>query len=267
MFILSVIIIVCLLVIVINRRRSLRRMRQHNEELTIAKNRAQESDKMKSIFIRHVSHEIRTPLNIITGFTQVLNNPYYKPSEEDRQDMMKRISENTEQITQIVNELLEMADTESMTVIERTDETTASALCQKAIAESNIASTETVGFTLQNEVPDTRLIKTSTASVVKILYNLLQNAVKFTNKGHITLRVTLDEPKGQLLFAVIDTGIGVPEEARERIFERFEKVDSFKEGIGLGLSVSRSLARRMGGDVTLADSSSQGSTFLLTIPL
>ena len=267
MFILSVIIIACLLVIVINRRRSLRRMRQHNEELTIAKNRAQESDKMKSIFIRHVSHEIRTPLNIITGFTQVLNNPNYKPSEEDRQDMMQRISENTEQITQIVNELLEMADTESMTVIERTDETTASNLCQQAIAESNITPTETVGFTLQNEVPDTRLIKTSTVSVVKILNNLLQNAVKFTNKGQIILKVTLDEPKGQLLFAVIDTGIGVPEEARERIFERFEKVDSFKEGIGLGLCVSRSLARRMGGDVTLADSSSQGSTFLLTIPL
>ena len=267
MFILSVIIIVCLSVIVINRRRSLQRMRQHNEELTIAKNRAQESDQMKSIFIRHVSHEIRTPLNIITGFTQVLNSPGYEPSEEDRKDMMQRISENTEQITQIVNELLDMADTESMTVIERTDETTAGNLCQKAIAESNIAPTETVDFRLQNEVPDTRLIKTSTASVVKILNNLLQNAVKFTNKGHITLKVMLDEPKGQMMFAVIDTGIGVPEEARERIFERFEKVDSFKEGIGLGLCVSRSLARRMGGDVTLADSSSQGSTFLLTIPL
>jgi signal transduction histidine kinase len=267
MFILSVIIIVCLLVIVINRRRSLQRMRQHNEELTIAKNRAQESDKMKSIFIRHVSHEIRTPLNIITGFTQVLNSPNYKPSEEDRQDMMKRISENTEQITLIVNELLDMADTESMTVIERTDETTASDLCQKAIAESNIAPTEAVDFRLQNEVPDTRLIKTSTTNVVKILNNLLKNSIKFTNEGHITLKVTLDEPKGQISFAVIDTGVGVPEEARERIFEHFEKVDSFKEGIGLGLCVSRSLARRMGGDVTLADSSSQGSTFLLTIPL
>ena len=267
MFILSVIIIVCLLVIVISRRRSLQRMRQHNAELTIAKNRAQESDKMKSIFIRHVSHEIRTPLNIITGFTQVLNSPSYKPSEEDRQDMMLRISENTEQITQIVNELLDMADTESMTVIERTDETTANDLCQKAIAESNIAPTETVDFRLQNEVPDSRLIKTSADSVVKILNNLLKNAVKFTNKGQITLKVTLDEPKGLISFAVIDTGIGVPEEARERIFERFEKVDSFKEGIGLGLCVSRSLARRMGGDVTLADSSSQGSTFLLTIPL
>ena len=266
MFILSVIIIVCLSVIVISRRRSLQRMRQHNTELTIAKNRAQESDKMKSIFIRHVSHEIRTPLNIITGFTQVLNSPSYKPSEEDRQDMMLRISENTEQITQIVNELLDMADTESMTVIERTDETTANDLCQKAIAESNIAPTETVDFRLQNEVPDSRLIKTSADSVVKILNNLLKNAVKFTNKGQITLKVTLDEPKGLILFAVIDTGIGVPEEARERIFEHFEKVDSFKEGIGLGLCVSRSLARRMGGDVTLADSSSQGSTFLLTIP-
>ena len=267
MFILSVIIIVCLLVIVISRRRSLQRMRQHNAELTIAKNRAQESDKMKSIFIRHVSHEIRTPLNIITGFTQVLNSPNYKPSEEDRQDMMLRISENTEQITLIVNELLDMADTESMTVIERTDETTANDLCQKAIAETNIAPTETVDFRLQNEVPDSRLIKTSADSVVKILNNLLKNAVKFTNKGQITLKVTLDEPKGLISFAVIDTGIGVPEEARERIFERFEKVDSFKEGIGLGLCVSRSLARRMGGDVTLADSSSQGSTFLLTIPL
>jgi signal transduction histidine kinase len=235
--------------------------------LTKAKNRAQESDRMKSFFIRHVSHEIRTPLNIITGFTQVLNTPGYVPSEKDRKDMMERISENTEQITQIVNELLDMADMESMTDIERTDETTASALCQEAIAESNIAPTEQVDFKLQNEVPDTRLLKTSTTSVVKILKNLLQNAVKFTNEGHITLRVTLDEPNGQINFAVIDTGIGVPEEARERIFERFEKVDSFKEGIGLGLSVSRSLARRMGGDVTLADTSSHGSTFLLTMPL
>ena len=267
MFILSVITIGCLLVIVINRRRSLHRMRQHNAELTKAKNRAQESDRMKSFFIRHVSHEIRTPLNIITGFTQVLNTPGYVPSEKDRKDMMERISENTEQITQIVNELLDMADMESMTDIERTDETTASALCQEAIAESNIAPTEQVDFKLQNEVPDTRLLKTSTTSVVKILKNLLQNAVKFTNEGHITLRVTLDEPNGQINFAVIDTGIGVPEKARERIFERFEKVDSFKEGIGLGLSVSRSLARRMGGDVTLADTSSHGSTFLLTMPL
>jgi signal transduction histidine kinase len=267
LFILSVIIIGCLLVIVINRRRSLRRMHQHNIELTKAKNRAQESDRMKSFFIRHVSHEIRTPLNIITGFTQVLNTPDYVPSENDRKDMMLRISENTEQITQIVNELLDMADMESMTDIEKSDETTASNLCQQAIAESNIAPTAQVDFKLQNEVPDDRLLKTNTHSVVKILRNLLQNAVKFTNEGHITLKATLDEENGQINFAVIDTGIGVPEEARERIFERFEKVNSFKEGIGLGLSVSRSLARRMGGDVTLASTGSHGSTFLLTMPL
>ena len=264
--VLSMIIIVCLIVIAVSRRHSLQRMRQHNAELTIAKIRAQESDKMKSIFIRHVSHEIRTPLNIITGFTQVLNTPGYEPSEEDRKDMMLRISENTEQITLIVNELLEMADMESMTVIDRNDEATVSDLCQKAIAASNIEPTPQVDFKLQNEVPDACLIKTSTTSVVKILKSLLQNAVKFTNQGHITLKVTHDEPKGQISFAVIDTGIGVPEEARERIFERFEKVDSFKEGIGLGLCVSRALARRMGGDVILADTGSHGSTFVLTIP-
>ncbi len=264
--VLSMIIIVCLIVIAVSRRHSLQRMRQHNAELTIAKIRAQESDRMKSIFIRHVSHEIRTPLNIITGFTQVLNTPGYEPSEEDRKDMMLRISENTEQITLIVNELLEMADMESMTVIDRNDEATVSDLCQKAIAASNIEPTPLVDFKLQNEVPDACLIKTNTTSVVKILKSLLQNAVKFTNQGHITLKVTHDEPKGQISFAVIDTGIGVPEEARERIFERFEKVDSFKEGIGLGLCVSRALARRMGGDVILADTGSHGSTFVLTIP-
>ena len=267
LIVLSVIIIACLIVIAVSRRRSLKRMRQHNAELTIAKNRAQESDRMKSIFIRHVSHEIRTPLNIITGFTQVLNTPGYKPSEEDRKDMMRRISDNTEQITLIVNELLEMADMESVTVIERNDETTVSDLCRKAIAASNIEPTAEVDFKLQNEVPDICLIKTNTNSVVKILRNLLQNSVKFTSKGHITLKVTHDEQKGQISFAVIDTGIGVPEDARDRIFERFEKVDSFKEGIGLGLCVSRALARRMGGDVILAATSSHGSTFVLTIPI
>ena len=267
MVLLSVIIIICLIVIAVNRRHSLQRMRQHNAELTVAKNRAQESDQMKSIFIRHVSHEIRTPLNIITGFIQVLNTPDYEPSEKERKDMMQRISENTEQITQMVSELLEMANMESMTVIEKNDETTANDLCQKAIAESNIAPTEQVDFRLQNEVPDTRLFKTNTICVVKILKNLLQNATKFTNQGHITLKVSLDEPNRQVNFAVIDTGIGVPEEARDRIFERFEKVDSFKEGIGLGLCVSRSLARRMGGEVTLVNTGSHGSTFLLAIPL
>ena len=265
--VLSIIIITCLIIIAVSRRHSLKRMREHNAELTIAKVRAQESDRMKTIFIRQVSHEIRTPLNIITGFTQVLNTPGYEPSEEDRKDMMLRISENTEQITLIVNELLEMADMESVTVIERTDETTVSNLCQQAITASSIEPTAQVDFKLQNDVPDACLIKTNTACVVKILKNLLQNAVKFTNQGHITLKVTHDEPKGEISFAVIDTGIGVPEEARERIFERFEKVDSFKEGIGLGLCVSRALARRMGGDVILADTGSQGSTFVLTIPI
>ena len=267
LIVLSMIIIACLIVIAVSRRHSLQRMRQHNAELTVAKIRAQESDRMKSIFIRQVSHEIRTPLNIIAGFTQVLNTPDYEPSEEDRKDMMKRISENTEQITLIVNELLEMSEMESMTVIELSDETTVSDLCQKAIAASNIEPTPPVDFKLQNEVPDTCPIKTNTTSVVKILKNLLQNAVKFTNEGHITLKVSHDESKGQISFAVIDTGIGIPEEARERIFERFEKVDSFKEGIGLGLCVSRALARRMGGDVILEGTGSHGSTFVLTIPV
>ena len=245
--------------------RSSRREAQKNRELAIALDRAQESDRMKTSFIQHVSHEIRTPLNIITGFTQVLNTPGFDIKETERGEMLGKIEENTRQITQIVNELLELSGNETVQPIDCQDEVSVGDICQDAVMASGIQSTAEVNFLLQNEVGDGLKVKTDLQSVVKILGHLLQNAVKFTERGSITLKVL--QAGQRVCFQVIDTGIGVPEEARERIFEKFEKVDKFREGIGLGLNVARTRARRIGGDVELAHSDSSGSTFVLTIPL
>ena len=257
---------IALLVFALLRYKSAKRLAQKNKQLAVALEHAQESDNMKSIFIRHVSHEIRTPLNIITGFTQILNDPSFDIAEEERKEMMGSISDNTRQITQIVNELLDLSETESTSVIEKPDRTDAASLCHQAVMDSGIESTENVEFILLNNAEDKMPVVTNTQYVVKILRNLLQNAMKFTERGYITLETVRDEASNELHFYVIDTGIGIPAEAQERIFDKFEKVDSFREGIGLGLNVARTLARRLGGDVTLARSDSQGSTFLLTIP-
>jgi len=264
--IIASLIVAALLIFLIFRYQAAKHLAQKNAQLAVALERAQESDKIKSSFIRHVSHEIRTPLNIITGFTQVLNDSHYTVDEKERDNMMARISENTSLITQIVNELIDLAETESTSVIEKTDHTTVGNLCQLAVARSGIEPTDKVEFILLNNVDNAFPVVTNKQCVVKILGHLLQNAMKFTEKGSITLKTTANDDQTKLSFYVIDTGIGIPAEAQSRIFDKFEKVDTFREGIGLGLSVARTLARRLGGDVTLSRSDSEGSTFVLTIP-
>lgn len=263
--IIASLIVTALLLLLFFRFYSARRLAQKNRELAVALDHAQESDRMKSSFISHVSHEIRTPLNIITGFTQVLNSPDYEVDDNERKEMLGKISENSVLITKIVNELLELSSSESSSSIELNDETTVANLCQQAVSASGIQPTEKVDFQLLEDVAPDVLVKTNVASVTKILQNLLQNAMKFTEKGSITLKTSVIDDI--LHFYVIDTGIGVPADAQQRIFEKFEKVDSFREGIGLGLNVARSLARRIGGDVILSHSDSSGSIFELLIPL
>ena len=244
-----------------------RRLRRKNEELAVALDRAQESDRMKSAFIHHVSHEIRTPLNIITGFTRVLNEPGFDVPEAERKDMVERIDENTRQITDIVNALLELSATESTTAASTGDEVTVADICQQAIRESGVQTTDKVSFSLLSDAATDQLRLHSDAdSMVKILKSLLTNAVKFTDEGTITLQARYDDSQHQFRFTVTDTGVGISPEAQERIFDTFEKVDTFREGIGLGLSVSRALARRLGGDVVLLRSDATGSSFELYLP-
>ena len=241
--------------------------RRHMREMKKAYRRALESDKLKTAFIQNVSHEVRTPLNVITGFAQVMANPENNLTQEERRSMADMMVHNTYRITNMINEVLMIAVHESATE-RRLTAIHCNAFFSDIVANVHVEmekkkllklSYDSVlddGFTIQSEE---RLLKL-------ILVQLLDNAVKNTSVGTITLKASATDT--ELILAVEDTGCGVPPHEEERIFERFVKLDQFKEGLGIGLTFSRTMAQRLGGDVRL-DTTYQGpgARFVVTIPL
>lgn len=249
------------------RRRLQKQLVKKNKELEIALMRAEESDRMKTSFIEHVSHEIRTPLNVITGFTQVITNPTFKLKAEERDKMIHDISVNTIEITNIVNELLEVAQEESRQHYEKNDTIEVNAFCEKIIKDMDILNLHHLDVQFLSEVGADFTMKTNRKALEKILRQLLENALKFTEEGHIECKVSESPEEGVVRFTITDTGIGIAEEHQERIFERFFKVDSFKQGFGLGLTMSRKIALLLGGSLYLDKEYTEGARFMLTLPI
>jgi signal transduction histidine kinase len=221
---------------------------------------------MKTAFIQNVSHEIRTPLNILSGFSQLLAMPDIELPLQTRQEASEKIQENTRRITTLVNQLLELSDTVSRAHLERNDIVPINQLCQKAIAESRIGDTQCYHFTFNTQVDDEAMIKTSEHFIVKAIAHLLENAIKFTPE-HGDIRLNCKTEGDLLLIEVEDTGCGVPPEKAEDIFGEFVQLDEYKDGVGIGLSVSRNIARRLGGDISLDTAYAAGARFVLTLPL
>lgn len=249
------------------RRRLQKQLMKKNKELEIALMRAEESDRMKTSFIEHVSHEIRTPLNVITGFTQVITNPTFKLKAEERDKMIHDISVNTIEITNIVNELLEVAQEESRQHYEKNDTIEVNSFCEKIIKDMDILNTHHLDIHFLSEVGADFTMKTNRKALEKILRQLLENALKFTQEGYIECKVSESPEEGVVRFTITDTGIGIAEEHQERIFERFFKVDSFKQGFGLGLTISRKIALLLGGSLYLDKEYTEGARFMLTLPV
>ncbi len=247
------------------------------KKLMIANERAEESSKMKSNFIRQVSHEIRTPLNILSGFTQIITMPDMDLDDATRKDVNQKIIENTGRITDLVNKMIELSDANSQTVIERTDQVLAIQLAAKAADASGITELAHVEFDMQIQPEvETLMITTNESAASRALAMILDNAGKFTrpanvgnNKPTVKQKVTLSVGRTQnyLCLAVEDTGIGVPAEAAEIIFDEFVQLDEYYEGTGIGLTVARSFARRLGGDVVLDTAYTSGARFVMTLPL
>ncbi len=250
----------------LQRRRFQKRLLKKNKELEIALDHAQESDRMKTSFIEHVSHEIRTPLNVITGFAQVITNPEYQLKEEERNIMLNDISKNTVEITNIVNELLEVAEDESKEYYEKNDDVIIHQLCQEVISNAAIINNGRLELNYKNLLDADYTLHSNKKALRKILDQLMKNALKFTDKGQIELKVRERAANGGIEFAVTDTGIGVDEEHHSKIFERFYKVDSFKQGLGLGLTMSRKIAELLGGTLEIDASYKKGARFILTLP-
>ena len=239
---------------------------RHRVQARLAKalEHAKESDRMKTAFVQHISHEIRTPLNIITGFAQVVSNPDYELSKEDRNRIMADISHNTTEITNFVNELLELSESESQSVYQLDDDVDVPTICQEAIEASETANQGRLVLSVNSELPEGYRLKSNAAAIRKILDRLMSNALKFTVNGSVTIR--LKSEKGQLKIEVEDTGKGIPHDQQERVFERFYKIDSFVQGMGLGLTVARRSAQLLGGTLTIDPTYTTGCRFVITQP-
>lgn len=255
------------------------RQKRANERLRIANERAQESSKMKSDFIRNISHEIRTPLNIVSGFTQILTSPDMTIPDSEKASIQERVTENTDRITKLVDRMLELSEVNSESVIERSDQMDVKELMTEAINYSGISlhthpsgattkggkqanSAVAFAFPDGDSIPSVTL-RTNKRNAVCALAELLDNAVKFTQKGCITLNVECTD--SGVRFTVEDTGIGIPEDQSERVFEEFAQLNSFTEGTGIGLTVARSIAQRMGGNLWLDTSYTGGARFVLEL--
>lgn len=261
-------IMLALLVLLLFGWRSAIRQKKANEQLRIANERAAASSKMKTEFIRNISHEIRTPLNIVSGFTQVLTSSDMDLTEEEKKDMQERMAENADRITKLVDRMLALSDASSETVIDRRDKTNVRDLASQAIGHSKITahtrpgnSEATVTFEVEEMEPVT--LCTSRLYAVRALAHLLENALKFTPQG--TIRLLAECTDRSVRFIVEDTGIGIPVSESDNIFGEFVQLDSFADGTGIGLTVARSIARRMGGDLWLDTEYVKGARFVFEL--
>ena len=248
------------------------RQRRANEQLRVANERAQASSKMKTEFIRNISHEIRTPLNIVSGFTQILTGPDVDELQaEQKADIQGRIEENTVRITKLVDRMLELSDVSSEMVIERNEQADALQLATQAVELSKIVQFTSPGregspvaFEFPHDAAAVSVpLRTNRRYAVRTLMHLLENALKFTRQGHISLSVEYTD--SVVRYIVEDTGIGIKAGEAEHIFEEFVQLDDFTEGTGIGLTVARSLARRMGGDLWLDTSYTSGARFVFEL--
>lgn len=270
-------------------------LEQKNELLTVANARAEESSRMKTNFIQQISHEIRTPLNILSGYTQIITTPNMELDDETRNDINRQITENTDRITGLVNKMLELSDAHSLSVIEHTDTVPAIQIAAEAAEASGIVNAKHLTFDMKlSPEAETAVLTTNQRAATRALSLILDNARKFTKRPEaMSVEAPLSSPQGGktnlspngetaenptallsmdvkdnfMRFIVEDTGIGVPLEEADRIFDEFVQLDEYYDGTGIGLTVARSLARRLGGDIVLDTAYSPGARFIMSLPM
>ena len=257
-FVLLTLLVMAQVYIVLSRRK-------HLKEMQKAYRRAAESEKMKAAFIQNITHEVRTPLNIISGFSQVIADPELTDSVEERQYMSEMMQKSAHQITSLIDEIIGLSLIESTDKMRRDDTPYINRMLRQTIQEYEAIANKGVAIRLESSLDDEFTLKTNENMLKRIVSALLENAVKFTEMGSIF--VNASQVGNQLQIAVEDTGCGIPESEVEHIFDRFVKLDSFKEGIGLGLPLSRKLAQQLDGNVTLDTTYTDGARFVVTIPI
>ena len=241
------------------------------KELEIAKNKAEESDKLKSAFLMNLSHEIRTPMNAVLGFSDLLSNSQL--SDKERNEYIKVIQQSGKNLLEIIDDLVEMSKIDSQLIKPNLQPFDLDEFIQQIfLSYEKLYSNEKVVFKLGK--PEKQIKKQIISDKVKlgeVVTNLLNNSYKFTEEGFIILDYEVDEKSNKINFSVKDSGIGIPKAFQENIFKRFSKINakgiSANEGLGLGLAISKAYVDMLGGKINFTSQEGVGSTFFVSIPL
>lgn len=233
------------------------------EELRKAKEVAEQSNWLKTMFIQNMSHEIRTPLNSIVGFSGVLVDML--DEKEDIGQYVALIESNSKLLLKLVGDILDISILDSEVEIKH-NAVDVNACCQASIDAVGASFDPGVRLIFEPAC-DELIINSNYSYIVQVLDNLLGNASKFTHEGSVTLAYEVKKEENQLIFTVTDTGIGIPVEEQERVFERFVKLDNFSQGAGLGLSICRIVAERLGGYLRIDKGYTQGTRVIFCVSM
>lgn len=242
--------------LVITQRKEMER------ELIAARDKAEESNRLKSAFLANMSHEIRTPLNAIVGFSALLNSV---DETQEREEYVRIIENNNDLLLQLISDILDLSKIEAGTLEIAESVFDVSSLVSDAVRALQLrADKKQLAVSVGNCLPEC-FIQADRNRLNQVLTNLITNAVKFTDKGGITVGYEL-RGKDMLYFHVTDTGCGIPADKQRDIFSRFVKLNSFAQGTGLGLPICQTIINKMGGEIGVDSEPGKGSTFWFTIP-
>ena len=236
-------------------------MKKLERNWRLAKEEAEESNRIKSAFLANMSHEIRTPLNAIVGFSSLLTET---EDMKDRKQYMAIVQENTELLLQLISDILDLSKMESGAFEFVKSDTDVNLLCGEIIRSLRMKVPAGVELVFEKCLPECH-VWADKNRLNQVISNFINNALKFTFSGSITLGY-YRQTDGYLRFYVRDTGMGIPKNKIKTVFDRFVKLNSFVHGTGLGLSICKSLVEQMGGTIGVESEEGEGSCFWFTYP-
>ena len=233
-------------------------------DLREAKDRAEESNRLKSAFLANMSHEIRTPLNAIVGFSDVLTAE--GSSDEDRKGYSEIIKSNSDLLLRLINDILDLSRLDADRVRMTKEPCDVVQLCRLVLTSVDFSRKSNNKFVFTSKHEDF-VINTDVQRLQQVIINLLSNSAKFTQDGVITLDFSVDEGRKLAFFSVTDTGCGIPKEKQKLVFERFEKLDEYAQGTGLGLSICKLTVEKWGGEIWVDPEYIEGARFVFSMPV
>ena len=236
-------------------------LKETEQKLIIARDKAEELDRLKSAFLANMSHEIRTPLNAIVGFSSLLAET---DSRSERQEYIKIVQENNELLLQLISDILDLSKIEAGTFNFVYTNVDVNETCAEIIKSMSMKVSKGVELIFEEPLPECYLY-TDKNRFTQVISNFINNALKFTQQGSITLGYEQVSHQ-KIKFYVRDTGMGIPEEKQKSVFERFVKLNTFVQGTGLGLSICKSIVSQMGGEIGVDSTEGIGSCFWFTHP-